>query len=114
MERDLIREFVSYLSAERGLSENTLAAYRRDLGKLKEFADSEGLGLGEINRSDLRGFIADMSQQGLSVTSINRCVSAIRGFYRFLQIDKFVIGTCLLVVCQTLLTGGQVVVQRTL
>ncbi|HUF03751.1 MAG TPA: site-specific tyrosine recombinase XerD [Aridibacter sp.] len=88
-ERDLIREFLSYLAAERGLSKNTLAAYGRDLAKLKDFADAEGLGLEELSRSEIRDFVASLSVEGLSVNSINRVISAVRGFYKFLQIDGF-------------------------
>lgn len=88
-ERDLIREFISFLSAERGLSKNTLEAYGRDLARLKAFAESERLGIEELSRTDIREFIASLSQEGLSVNSINRIISAVRGFYRFLQLDGF-------------------------
>lgn len=89
-ERDLIREFLSYLAAERGLSKNTLAAYGRDLSKLKDFADAEGLGLEELSRAEIREFVASLSVEGLSVSSINRVISAVRGFYKFLQMDRFI------------------------
>lgn len=87
--RDLIREFLSYLSAERGLSKNTLAAYGRDLARLKEFAEGEGLPVEEISRPEVREFVASLSREGLSVNSINRIISAVRGFYKFLQLDGF-------------------------
>ncbi|REJ75708.1 MAG: site-specific tyrosine recombinase XerD [Acidobacteria bacterium] len=89
-ERDLVKEFLSYISAERGLSKNTLAAYERDLRKLKDFAAEEGLGLAEVSRGDLRAFVASLSKQGLSVNSINRVISAVRGFYRFLALDRYI------------------------
>lgn len=89
-ERDLIKHFLAYLAAERGLAKNTLSAYGRDLVKLKEFAESEGVGLEDISRGDLRGFVASLSMEGLSVSSINRVISAVRGFYRFLQLDRFI------------------------
>ncbi|QQS43035.1 MAG: site-specific tyrosine recombinase XerD [Acidobacteriota bacterium] len=89
-ERDLVKEFLSYLAAERGLSKNTLAAYGSDLSKLKDFADAEELGLEELSRSEIREFVASLSVDGLSVNSINRVISAVRGFYKFLQIDRFI------------------------
>ncbi len=89
-ERDLIKEFLSYLSAERGLSGNTLAAYGRDLAKLKAHADLKTVSADRLSRSDIREFIASLSQDGLSVNSINRIISATRGFYRFLQLDGFI------------------------
>lgn len=90
MKRDLTEEFLSYLQVERGLSKNSLASYKRDLAKLKEFAKRERLRLVEISRTDLRAFIIDLSRSGLSPNSIGRIVSAIRGFYKFLLLDGHV------------------------
>lgn len=87
MSRDLIKEHLSYLRVERGLSKNSIAAYERDLARLKNWADSEGLDYANASRSDLRGFVADLSREGLSATSVNRVVSAVRGFYKFLLLD---------------------------
>lgn len=85
--RDLTREYLSYLRVERGLSKNSIESYERDLRRLKAFAESESLELIEITRQDLRGFIADLSREGLSPTSIGRIASAVRGFYKFLLLD---------------------------
>jgi integrase/recombinase XerD len=88
-ERDLIKEFLSYLSAERGLSRNTLESYGRDLAKLKDFADAEGLPVEDLARPDLREFVASLSRAGLSANTISRVMSAVRGFYKFLLLDGF-------------------------
>lgn len=85
--RDLTREFLSYLQVERGLAKNSISSYKRDMAKLKEFAESEGLDLVEMSRTDLRGFIASLSRSGLSSSSVIRTISAVRGFYKFLLID---------------------------
>lgn len=85
--RDLAREFLSYLRVERGLARNSIESYERDLAKLKSWADGGNLEMIELTRADLRGFIADLSQKGLSPTSISRITSAARGFYKFLLID---------------------------
>ena len=85
--RDLTREFLSYLQVERGLAKNSISSYKRDLAKLKNFAESEDVELIEISRADLRMFIASLSKSGLAPTSINRIISAVRGFYKFLLID---------------------------
>lgn len=76
-----------YLQVERGLSKNSLEAYRRDILKLERFAEDESLALTELTRGDLRGFIADLSRSGLAPASISRIVSAVRGFYKFLLLD---------------------------
>lgn len=88
-ERDLIKDFLSYLSAERGLSRNTLESYGRDLAKLRDFADLEGLAVEELSRPEIREFVATLSRAGLSANSINRIISAVRGFYKFLLLDGF-------------------------
>ena len=85
--RDLTREYLSYLQVERGLSKNSLASYRRDLVKLKKFADEELLDVVQLSRKDLRGFIASLTKSGLAPSSVGRVISAVRGFYKFLLLD---------------------------
>lgn len=87
MKRDLIREFLSYLQVERGLAKNSLASYKRDLAKLKKFAEDEGADVVHLSRKDLRLFIAELTRSGLSPSSVNRVISAVRGFYKFLLLD---------------------------
>lgn len=87
MERDLIREFISYLRVERGLSQNSIENYRRDLAKLSAFSEEEGLDKISMKRADLRAFVADLTRSGLAPSSVGRTVSAIRGFYKFLLLD---------------------------
>ncbi len=86
--RDLFREYFSYLRVERGLAKNSIESYERDLAKLKNWADGEGLEILELTRQDLRGFIADLSRENLSANSVQRITSAVRGFYKFLMIDS--------------------------
>lgn len=85
--RDLFREYLSYIRVERGLAKNSIESYERDLAKLKTWANAESLEILELTRQDLRGFIADLSRENLSATSVGRIVSAVRGFYKFLMID---------------------------
>lgn len=87
MKRDLAREFFSYLQVERGLAKNSITSYKSDIAKLKEFADEQDIEFIEISRSDLRLFIATLSKSGLSPSTVNRIISAVRGFYKFLMID---------------------------
>ena len=85
--RDLAREFLSYLRVERGLAKNSIESYERDLARLESWADGENLETVELTRACLRRFIADLSREGLSPTSVSRITSAVRGFYKFLLID---------------------------
>src|SRR5713101_8276477 len=85
--RDLVREFLTYIQVEKGLSANTLQSYARDIAKLQSWAQKNGKGIEKLERKDLREWIARMSRDGLAPTSVSRAVSAARGFYRFLMLD---------------------------
>jgi integrase/recombinase XerD len=87
MKRDLVREFLSYMQVEKGLARNSLESYGRDLARLEAWADEQGKEIGSLARTDLRGWIADLSREGLSPASVSRAVSAARGLFRFLLLD---------------------------
>lgn len=85
--RDLVREFLSYIQVEKGLSANTLESYARDIGKLQGWAEKQARRIEDLERKDLREWIARMSRDGLAPSSVSRAVSAARGFFRFLMLD---------------------------
>ncbi|HRZ40985.1 MAG TPA: site-specific integrase, partial [Candidatus Omnitrophota bacterium] len=63
---DLIEGFLSYLAVERGLADNTLLAYRRDLLKYAEFLASRSIqSLSAVRRKDVTDFIFDQKDGGL-------------------------------------------------
>ena len=79
-------QFLHYLHTERGLSPRTREAYTRDLDLFA--AELERLQIPELNdvsEHAVRGFIARLHRQGLGARSIQRVLSAIRGFYRWLM-----------------------------
>ncbi len=79
-------DFDLYLAAERGLSVNTRASYRRDLDALAELA--AGLPLEKIQSQQIRRFVAQQHARGLSGRSLARMLSAWRGFYGWLTRRK--------------------------
>src|SRR2546426_2993676 len=85
--RDLVREFLTYIQVEKGLSANTLQSYARDINKLQVWAEKNGKRIENLERKDLREWIARMSRDGLAPSSVSRAVSAARGFFRFLMFD---------------------------
>ena len=87
MNRDFIREFLSYIQVEKGLARHTLESYRRDLSRLNAWATANQKPITELTRADLRKWIASLSREGLAPTSIARTVSATRGFFKFLMLD---------------------------
>jgi integrase/recombinase XerD len=80
----LIEAFLDMMSAERGASANTLAAYRRDLLDFAGHADAAAAG-----REDLRAFLAGLSAAGIAPASQARKLSALRQFYGFLYAEGF-------------------------
>ena len=87
MARDLIREHLLYLQVEKGLSVNSVESYRRDLSKLRAWADSLGRTAGELGKEEITQLVMSMSRGGMSPASVGRTISAIRGFYRYLLLD---------------------------
>ncbi len=86
-ERNFIREFLTYIQVEKGLAQHTLDSYRRDLERLEQWAARYKKRVADLNRPDLRKWIAELSREGLAPSSVTRAVSAARGFYRFLMLD---------------------------
>jgi integrase/recombinase XerD len=81
--------FLSYLRVERGLSSNTLLAYRRDLSKLRRFALARDKDVLSLDADDLAHFMRSLHTQGLAPKSIARTLVAVRGFYKFLIQDGY-------------------------
>lgn len=81
-----IGEFLGMLSSQRGLSANTLKAYRRDLDKVAAFLAASGLReWRSLDQYLLEEFIARVSEQGLDIRSQQRLLSSLRGFYDWLS-----------------------------
>ncbi|HJU50694.1 MAG TPA: site-specific tyrosine recombinase [Acidimicrobiia bacterium] len=74
-----VEDYLSSLSAERGLSVNTIAAYRRDLDQYLDFLDQK-----EPQPSDIDDFVKHLHRRSLAPASVARKVAAVRGLHRFL------------------------------
>src|SRR5436309_3976098 len=86
-----IDRFLDYLAAERGLSPNTLAAYRRDLGRYRAFLASRGIDdAGDVSEDDVAAFVAHLSaathdgDKPYRTSSVARALAAVRSMHRFL------------------------------
>jgi integrase/recombinase XerD len=83
--------FGDYLTLEQGTSPLTLEAYRRDVGRLVDYARSKGaLAPLDVTSRMLREFVYHLKDLGLSPSSIRRNVSAVRTYFRFLLSDGIV------------------------
>lgn len=79
----VLQDYLDQLRVERGLSENTLAAYGRDLAKLESYARERKRALLELGQGELGEFVQALSAAGLGARSVARAMHALRGFYRF-------------------------------
>lgn len=80
--------YLDHLRVERRLAEHTLESYARDLRGLAEFAAGEERAIEQLDRQGLEAYVRQMMATGLSPRSVARSVAAIRGFYRFLVLDR--------------------------
>lgn len=77
-----IETYLERLRVQQRLSPQTLLAYRRDLCQLQQFlAQTEIVGWGQVDPRILRGYVADRHRHGLGSRSLQRELSAIRGFF---------------------------------
>jgi len=81
----LLDEFLNYLSAERGLSKNTISSYRIDITSFMNDLDKKGLSdIDRVKRQDITDHMLKLKDRGISGNSISRALVAIKMFYRFL------------------------------
>lgn len=87
--RELIENFLSYLSVERGLSSNTILSYREDLNFYADFLSQRSVdSLTKSSKNDVVNFMMYQKDKGLAVNSIARRLAAIKVFYRFLVRER--------------------------
>lgn len=84
---ELLRSYGRYLKLERNFTRNTLDAYLRDVEKLLEYAEAEGLEVKEITTQHLQHFAATLHEVGIAARSQARILSGVRSFFRFLRMD---------------------------
>jgi len=79
---EVIDEFLLYLSAVRGLSDNSILGYKNDLEQFKTFLGPEK-DIKDITREDFNVCIAQLSKLGRASTSINRFIAAVRTLFAY-------------------------------
>ncbi|WP_461481346.1 site-specific tyrosine recombinase XerD [Porticoccus sp.] len=83
-DQQLVDTFLDVLWMEKGLGQNTLDAYRRDLTAFAAWLGQSGSSLSRASGSDIQRYLAHRFQQGISARSAARQLSCLRGFYRYL------------------------------
>lgn len=85
-----ISSFVTHVRVEKGLSANTISAYRRDLVKFEGFAKKRKLVLEAVSRDDLVDFLAGLYREKLESRTVARHLVTLRNFFRFAQIQGLI------------------------
>lgn len=86
---DIRREYTMYLKMERGLSENTVLAYLRDLDKLFSYFNAKEIEPVHATLDDLRGFVQTCFTTASNSRTQARVIAGIRSFYRFLLYHNY-------------------------
>ncbi len=77
-------DYIQHLRVERGLSQHTVGAYARDLGRFGARVKADNTPLAKVDEATVAGYLVTLSHEGLSARTQARALSAIRGFFRFL------------------------------
>jgi integrase/recombinase XerD len=85
-----ITSFLTHVRVEKGLSANTVAAYRRDLLKFEAFAKKRKLALASVRRDDLVDFLSSLYHQKLESRTVARHLVTLRNFFRFAQVQEVI------------------------
>jgi integrase/recombinase XerD len=78
-----INAFLNYIRVERGLADNTISSYARDLRKFAAFTQKRGLQLDDVRRDDIVEFLGSLYRQHLDSRSVARSLVAVRNLFRF-------------------------------
>ena len=84
------REYHTYLKLERGLSNNSVAAYELDFKRLKTYMDSHQIDVVHASFDDLQAFVFETFKEIKSAKTQARLLSSIHSFYRFLLYHHYI------------------------
>lgn len=85
MDLQTLAEYLEYLEVEKGLAQNTLDAYRRDLSYFLDFCESKGVQeLNDIQRTHLNSYLLELREKQYLPPSVMRKIASLRGFFKWL------------------------------
>jgi integrase/recombinase XerD len=79
--------YLDQLRIERGLSSNSISSYARDLTKFELFLESSRQDYANLTAQDLTDFEVSLKARGLALSSVNRTLSAVKGFYKYASLE---------------------------
>jgi integrase/recombinase XerD len=90
--QELLTKYFNYLLIERGIAQNTLESYGRDLRRFVLFVHGEKrlANLNEVTPEVITEYLVRIRDEGLAANSMNRSLAALRGFYKYLLREKII------------------------
>ena len=85
-----IREFETYLKLERGMTDNSIAAYLNDISHLSRYAEDKHLSPTEVTTQHIQDILAQLNEIDIAIATQCRFISGIRTFYRMLVLDDLI------------------------
>lgn len=90
MDIQYLSEYLEYLEVEKGLAQNTLEAYRRDLTSFLDFCKLRKVSdIADIERTDLNSFILKLREDNYNPTSVMRKIASLRGFFKWFCANEY-------------------------
>jgi len=86
----LVTSFLDYLTVEKGLASLTVQAYDSDLEQYSQFMLKRKRTLRDARRQDVRDFLNSLFSNGVDARSVARKLSALRHFYKYLLLDRYI------------------------
>lgn len=91
MDREfLLKDFMTYLSLERALSQNTVEAYENDIRKFFSYLDRKKINFEDIRRDIISDFMWELRERGREATTVARNLVALKVFFRFLLREGYI------------------------
>lgn len=88
----VIEDFLFYLASEKGLSKNTIEAYRRDLNIFISILEKKSTSIMHTGEKEIRAFLEELQKRNFASSSICRAVVALKGLFRYLRKERIVSG----------------------
>lgn len=90
MNIQFISEYIEYLEIEKGLSQNTLEAYRRDLTFFIDFCTGRNAQeITDIKRGDITSYIMKLKEENYTPASVTRKIASLRGFFKWFCANEY-------------------------
>lgn len=87
---EALAEYLEHLHVERGLAHHTTDAYGRDLRDFAAYLEDAARTLAEVDAEDVASFLGSLAARGLGARSQARCLSSLRGWFRFMRAQRYI------------------------